>query len=520
VHLSFSVSKLFANNENSADLGRQVFRGGFITTTAKVIQSVLQIASTVILARLLAPEDFGLMAIIFALTSFAPMLIDCGLGDVTVQRKTISHAQVSSLFWINLGIGCAVAALLAMGSGAIARIYDQPRLQSMTAAFGLTFIFSALAMQHMALLRRSMRFTDLAVIETTAFTLAAVVAITMAALGAGYWSLVVRPILASFLTAMGAWVLSRWRPGFPSATPELKGNLSFGFSVSVGAVAHIIANSLDRTCLGYFFIPRVVGYYQYGFLLYENAFSAIVSPLNSVGMAALSKLQGDHELLKQKYLAACSFISFYAMPAFTILAVSGRDLTPFLLGEKWAPAGLILSIFALRGLVHFFETSQVWLHLALGKPQRFARWAFLTVVIQIVALTLGLPFGIEGVALSIVVTRGLAAIPSILYAGSPMGLRFTHLVKAVGKPFLGALIAGVLGFAILSLLPAELPRFWKILFPSLATIAVYTSVVIGIFRWHEPLRRPFQAVRRFTPKRLHPWIPFATAEAGLVGKSV
>src|SRR5687767_2365409 len=163
------MSSLFSENENSAELGKQVFKGGMVSTASRGLQAFLQIVSTIVLARLLAPEDFGLMAIIFALTSFAPMLIDCGLADVTVQRKTISNAQVSTLFWINLGIGCAVAGLLVLGSGPIAAIYHQPRLQPMAAAFGLTFIFSALAMQHMALLRRSMRFTDLAVIETTAF---------------------------------------------------------------------------------------------------------------------------------------------------------------------------------------------------------------------------------------------------------------------------------------------------------------------------------------------------------------
>jgi O-antigen/teichoic acid export membrane protein len=513
------VSKLFQNNENSAELGKQVFKSGLVTTFSKAVQSLLQIVSTIVLARLLAPEDFGLMAIIFALTSFAPMLIDCGLGDVTVQRKTISHAQVSSLFWINLGIGVAVAALLVLGSGTIAAIYNQPRLQPMAAAFGLTFVFSALAMQHIALLRRSMRFTDLAVIETISFTISAVVAIAMAATGGGYWSLVVRPILASLLTAIGAWTLSRWKPGLSLATPELKANLGFGFNVSIGAVAHIIANSLDRTWLGYFFLPRVVGFYQYGFLLYENAFTAIVSPLNAVGMAALSKLQADPELLKQKYLAACSFISFYSMPAFIILAVVGRDLTPFLLGEKWTPAGLILSIFALRGLVHFFETSQIWLHLALGKPKRFVRWAFLTVVVQVAAIAAGLPFGVEGVAGAIVLARGLIAIPSILYAGNPIGLRFANVVDAVGKPFIGTLVAGLAGLGILSLLPAEFPRLLRILLPSIVCMAVYATIVVGLLRVREPLRRPFQAVRRLTPRCLHPWLPFG-AETELGGKGV
>src|SRR5688572_2024331 len=263
----------------------------------------------------------------------------------------------------------------------------------MVAAFGLTFVFSAMGMQHLALLRRTMRFTDVAVIETSAFAVAATVAIAMAATGFGYWSLVVRPIVHSLLTAVGAWSFSRWSPCLPTRNPELGADLKFGLGISLGALIHIAGNSLDRLSLGFFYSPRTLGFYQYGFLLYENAFNALISPLNSVGLAALSKLQGNHELLREKYLAACAFICFYAMPAFGLLIIVGPDLVPFLLGEKWAPSGIILSIFAIRGIVHFIENSQLWFYLVLGRTKAFVRWAFLTFAIRVLALAIGIPFG-------------------------------------------------------------------------------------------------------------------------------
>jgi polysaccharide transporter, PST family len=511
------VNSLFEDNKHRSDLGGRAVRDGMLLMLSRGVQGVFQLASSLILARLLAPEDFGLVAIVIALTSFAPMLIDLGLGDATVQRSQITPSQVTALFWINVGLGCAVALLLVGGSSLIGSIYRQPRLAEIAAAFAITFVLNSLAVQHLALLRRNMRFTEVVVIENVAFFGAAGTAITMAALGSGYWALVTRPIVASAILVAGAWLRCNWRPGLPSRNLEIRSMLKFGLNVSFGAVAVIIANSIDRTVLGYMYAPRLVGLYQNALLMYENAAYGIFWPLHRVGLSALSKLQDDAALFKQKYLSALGTVSFYSMPAFAILVVIAPDLVPLLMGEKWTAAGAILRIFAIGGIVHIVEASQNWLHLPLGRPDRGVRWAVLTALVQGAAVVSGLPFGIEGVATAIVIGRAALAFPAIAYAGRPVHLQIRAVFQAVGKQLFGAIVVLAAGYLAMNLLPANAGRVLRILVGSTAGAGIYLLLVVGVIGLKEPLRLSYSIFRRMVPKRFHSWLPSASGVESLSG---
>src|ERR1700757_4929223 len=155
----------FDDHKESKDLGRLALRGGIVSVAMQYGNGILQIVAAIVLARLLAPEDFGLVAIILVLTSFAPLLIDFGLGDATTQRSKITQSQVSSLFWLSSGIGLAVAVVLAACSPLIAWLYREPRLEAIAICSGITFILYGLANQHLALLRRTMQFGSIAKIQ-------------------------------------------------------------------------------------------------------------------------------------------------------------------------------------------------------------------------------------------------------------------------------------------------------------------------------------------------------------------
>src|SRR5262252_3786059 len=152
------VGVYFEEHKETRDLGRRALRGGAVSVAMQYVNGTLQIVAAIVLARLLTPEDFGLVAIVTVLTSFAPLLIDFGLGDATAQRSKITRSQVSSLFWLSSGIGLAVAMVVAACSPLIARIYGDPRLESIALYSAITFVLSGVSNQHLALLRRTMQF--------------------------------------------------------------------------------------------------------------------------------------------------------------------------------------------------------------------------------------------------------------------------------------------------------------------------------------------------------------------------
>ncbi len=183
------IADRFDTANLTKDLARRTIRGGAVTLTAQGAKFVLRMGSMAVLARLLTPADFGVIAMVTVITGFVEMFKDAGLSTATVQRATITHAQISTLFWINVALSVGVTATVAGLAPAIAWFYDDPRLTAVTLTLAGTMIFGGLAVQPQALLRRQMQFGRLATIEIASLVAGIGTACAMAVQGFGYWGL-------------------------------------------------------------------------------------------------------------------------------------------------------------------------------------------------------------------------------------------------------------------------------------------------------------------------------------------
>ena len=492
----------FEDHQESKDLGRRAVRGGLVSVAMQYGNGALQIIAAIVLARLLTPADFGLVAIITVLTSFAPLLIDFGLGDATTQRSRITPGQVSSLFWLATGIGLAVAVALAACSPLIAAVYRQPVLKPIALCTSITFVLWGLSNQHLALLRRTMQFGRIAKIQLLGSLTGIVTAIVLAIGGFGYWALVARPIANAACVVIGAWIGCRWRPGLPAFSDEVKSMVRFGMHVVGFSVTYTVAKAVDRMALGLFYRPDQVGYYQNAITLYENSIFSVFQQIHTVGSAALSKLQSNPPALRQKYEAALSAMAFFVMPVAAILSVTAEDVTVILLGTKWRAAGVLLRIIALRGILQVVEMSQGWLHLSIGRADRWRNWGIVSLAVQIVAVLAGLPFGATGVAAAGVIATFLIAIPSISYAGRPIGIGSALVIRAVGPQLVGAILAAAGGWWLRMSVLADHSKLACILLCTGFCACIYLIVVVGVFRLTEPIKIARSAVQdRFRSNR-------------------
>ena len=491
----------FEDHRELADLGRRALRGGIVSVVVQYGNAALQIVAAIVLARLLTPEDFGLVAIITVLTSFAPLLIDFGLLDATAQRSRITPAQVSALFWVSSAIGLAVTLVVAACSPLIASLYGEPRLQPIALWTSISFVLAGLSNQHMALLRRTMQFGKLGQIQFLGTLAGIAVAIIAAISGYGYWALVLRPITTSLCLAVGAWLACQWRPGPPVFDDEVKSMVRFGLHVVGFTVAYTLARAVDRIALGIFYSPAQVGYYQNAVNLYENSIYSAFTQMHAVGSAALSKLQSNPAALRQKYQAALSMLAFFAMPLAAILSVTGEDLTVILLGEKWRPAGSLLSIIALRGIFNVVEASQGWLHLSIGRADRWQNWGIVSLIVQVLAVSAGISFGPKGVAIAAVISSMLIAIPSISYAGSPIGIGAALVVRAVGPQLVGAIVTAAAGWWLQFEFLGDYSGYLRIVLSGCFCTCIYLAVVVGLFRLYEPIRVAGTIVQDLLRKR-------------------
>jgi PST family polysaccharide transporter len=500
--LKRSVNSYFEENKPYTGLGRASLRSGMIFMTARGINIFVQLASTIVLARLLSPQDFGLVAMVLALVGFAPLLIDFGTTDASVQKTHIAQDEISTLFWLNLTIGVVLTALLIGTSGLIARVFGEPALTQIAMLLSLTFIMAALSTQHYALMRRAMQFRRLASIDISANVAGSVVSIAMALTDWGYWSLAAKPIVTAGLTAVAAWLSCPWVPGRPRFTPAVRELIRFGSGVTGFTMTDYVTKSADRLVIGYVYGAGPLGYFQNAFNIYSNLLSIMTEPLHNIAVSGLSKLRNNVEELKRSWTTALSSLSFFSAGIFSVLAVNAQDFVAILLGQKWAPAGALLCIFAVRGIAQSVERTLGWLHVATGQAHRWMRWGFLSAACQLIALLAGLPFGITGIAVAYAITMFGLFVPALVYSGRPIGIGTRDVLQTVGPQTVAALVTVALGFVAQHLLPVSLsplPRF-AISVPICMTI--YLALAVGVFGVTQPLRIALRALRDFSPIRL------------------
>jgi PST family polysaccharide transporter len=455
----------------------------------------LQIVSTIVLARILLPEDFGLVAMVAAITGYGSILIDLGTRDAVVQRSSIDEGEVSALFWITCSTGVALAAITVLAAPLLARFYGEPRLKDIAIALSITFVAPALYYQQYALMRRALMFRKLAIIDFGSSLLATALAIGAAIEGYGYWAIVCKAVLTAIFTAAGVWISCGWWPKRPRFTRGVWEMLRFGLNVTAFVISDIVARSADRVALGYTAGPRELGYYQNAYTAYEGGLN-ICMALHNVAAATLSKLRDDLPTLQRAWSTALSSLTYFAAPASIILAVIAQDLVFLVLGSKWKAAGLILSVLALRAPAHIIERTCGWLHIAAGRPDRWRHWGILSCIVTLVALFCGLPFGGLGIAAAYAVSSYCLFVPAIVYAGKPLGIRPGAVLKTVGPQIGTGLGIAALGFFLRYTLLRDMSPLLRIGALSIFCSVLYLATMTLGFRMTKPLSVLAALVRR------------------------
>jgi PST family polysaccharide transporter len=482
--------------------GSRSLRGGAVSVLARGVNALIQIGSVLFLARLLSPEDYGLVSMVAAVTGFAPVLVDLGTRDAVVQRSRVSRGEVSALFWITMAIGIGSGLLVAAAGPLIARFYGEPRLTMIALVSSLTFVASALACQHQALMRRAMLFQALGTIETVANVLSAIGAIALALAGSGYWALVLRPIATAFFLAAGVWFRCGWMPTRPTMTPGVREMIGFGLNSTGFTMTDFVGRSVDRIAIGYRSGAVSLGYYQNARFVYDNLLDVLVAATHGVAVASLSKLRQDPVELRRLWAKALSTLAFYAMPAFGVLAVVSEDLIVLLLGRKWENAGILLAILALRGIPNSVERTLGWLHVTAGRTDRWMKWGVLATGAHLVALFVGLPFGPMGVVVAYVVCMYILFVPALGYAGQPLGISARDVVQAVGRQLIAALSSAAIAFLFGRALLGHADSITRMALLSLVYLGSYLLLAAGVFKVRVPLTVMRSLIRDTFPRRV------------------
>jgi O-antigen/teichoic acid export membrane protein len=459
------------------DLAHRASRGTLMTVGAQWSRTALQLVSTVVLARLLAPADFGLVAMVMAIVGVADLIREFGLSGAIVRLREIDDGMWAAIHRFSLGLGIVAGGLAAASAPLIAALYGEERLVGLTLALAPLVLVNSVAMPLQAGLQRDLRFGTIAIVEIVAAVVGVAAAITAAALGAGVWSLVLLPGVSALVRLIG--FLGIRRPPLTRARPwrDLRPVLGTGGSILGVELLNYAARNVDNVLIGRALGPAVLGVYTRAYALLMLPISQLNGPLARVGLPVLSRLRDDEDAYRRYVRAAMLVIAYAAIPTFALLAAMAGPLVLVLLGDAWTEAAPIFALLAIAGAAQALGNVSGWLYVSLGRAHRQLVYFAATKPLVIAAFVVGLMWnGVHGLAL----LYGLVSC-ALLVPGFLLAIRGTFVTAAdVFLPVLRPVLLAPFAFAAAAAVSALLgdTPFLALAAGALAGVAVFALALL------------------------------------------
>lgn len=501
----FDKDGYFHPTAEAAALRRQAVRGAGITVFSGGVGLTIQVVATVVLARLLTPDDFGLVTMV---TTFSLLLINFGWNGFTeavIQRETIDRFLISNLFWINAGAGALLAIGFASAGRWLAQFYGDARVPRVCAAMAITIFIQTLAVQHLALLKRAMRFSLTSLNEIVSRFAYIVASILLAWAGWGYWALVGGYIAQALSTSLGAWLFCRWTPSLPRRREGTAAMVRFAISTYGRFIANYCTWNLDNLLVGWRFGPVSLGFYKKAYDLFALSTSQLVAPLTSVAVSVLSRLNRTSAEYRRYLLGALEVTAFVSMAVGADLTLIGKDVIRVLLGSKWDESGRIFMFFGPGIGVMLLYYTHGWIHLSIGRADRWLRWGLIEFATTATFFFVGLRWGPVGIAIAWTVSFWILVLPALWYAGKPISLGISAVVAVAWRYVAASLFAGGAVEVIIHRLslfvagPSVVSSIARMVATSLVFVVLYLGAVILLQGGLSPVLRLLRLVRDLVP---------------------
>ncbi len=476
-------------------LGHQAARGTFVTLAGQISNLCIQMASVVVLARMLTPTSYGLVAMVLAVVGIAHIFRDFGLSPAAIQSPTLSSGQRTNLFWLNAGIGFFLTALVFASAPLIQDIYNAEHLADITRVLSLTFLINGAATQYRADLNRDMRFSRLAIADVSSSVAALILAIAIALVGGGYWALIVQQLSQGTVMLIMVAIYCRWLPKRWVSGEPLGSFIKFGWDYVGAQLINYAANNLDSFLIGYRFGAGPSGLYNRAFQLLQRPLVQLRSPSLSVALPTLSKIREDRIRFTSYLLKGQVLLAYPICLALAVVVGAAVPVVGLALGSEWIGVVPIIRWLCIAGIFQTLGFVSLWVYLAEAKTKDLRNFTLLSATIRVACVVAGVQWGVVGVA------AGFGIGPAIAW---PIGV--VWLSRIVDIPAGRLLIGGArtVVFAAVSTAACWLFCSSYVGFPALILIATSLLVAVVCFGLLALLFRPYRGdfnILIFTAKK-------------------
>ncbi|TXR50010.1 lipopolysaccharide biosynthesis protein [Phyllobacterium endophyticum] len=473
--------------------GRIALRGGLLTVIAQAIKIGVQFLSVIVLARLLVPEDFGLVASVSPIVAFVALFQNLGLQQAVVQRKEITQRQLNQVFWMSAAAGLVTTMIVVALAPAVAAYYGDARMVGITIGTGLPLLLGSLAAMPLSLMNRHLQFGQLAINDVVTAIAGFGTAAFAAYAGMGYWSLVLGPAASAVVGLFAAWRVARFRPDKPVLRID-RDIMSFSANLTGFNLVNFFSRNLDNILIGKFSGAIELGYYDRAYKLLLFPLQNINQPLTRLMIPLLSRIQDDKKRFRDIYMQTNWVLAAVTVPAIAALTLTSTQVVGILFGERWLPVAPIFAWLGIAGLIQPISSTTGWIFICQDRTKTMFRWGIYSSVTTVVSFVVGLQWGAVGVAaayaisgyilrvpvlavlvhrvgpvtaMDVLLVQGLFIVSALLAWGAYFSL---PLSLTTGSDLRSVILALVLNYAIALVLMLLLPRSRQALFGALAKV--------------------------------------------------
>jgi len=448
---------------------------------AQLTRQLLYFIISVILARLMSPREFGLIAMATIFTSFAALFSDLGLGAAIIQKSDIEERHLSTVFWINIVAGTLITALVIAAAPLIAMFYQEPALRLLTMVIAFNFVIGAFKVVHNALLQKAMNFRKSALIEITSVFISGSTAAVAALSGWGVWSIVTQSLVLTSTSVIMVWLCSTWRPTLNCDTKAFRELIGFSFNLLGFNVLNYWIRNLDHVLVGKFISSAALGIYIRAYGLMMLPVSQISNVLARVMFPAMSAIQKDINKSKEVYLRATRIIALVTFPLMVGMLVVAEPFVLTVYGNNWQEVIPILKIFCLNGALQSVGTTVGWIYISQGRTDLMFKWGIFAGMIRGISSIIGLRWGVIGVASAYVLSGCIVLwYPAWAIPGRLIGLSFGEMLKNLWEPFYCTVFMGITVWVLGLMLPPDWPH-WKYLLSQVCCGILFYFMLLQLF---------------------------------------
>lgn len=454
---------------------------------------MLQFVINIVLARLLMPEDFGLVGMILIIVAVSGILADGGFGSALIQKLNPKEEDFSTAFSVNITMALLLYALIYIFAPSLSQFLGAPILKDFLRVLGLVIVINAVGLVSKVMLRRALAFKQIAISNLCAYILAATVAIIMSIKGYGAWSLIAIHIVNAIFANLFICLSARWIPRVKPSFSSLKQMFSYGEFMLASDILDNICFNIQNTIVGKYFSPYAAGQYAQAKKMSEVAYITLPSAINQVLFSVFSSLQCNIEELREKLRLNMKMTAFVIFPLLTILIIIAKPLILLLFGDNWADSALYFQVLCVGGFfaaLQYFNYSAV---ASIGKSKVLFITSIYKTIFLITSLLVGANISMDGVLVAVVLSSANMYFTNVLLARKYIGYGFTQQMKDLLPTALCTLISGVAIYFVYSLLSVN----WVV---CVVLFAVLYLVVSYIFKL-DILNDMLVIAARFLPKK-------------------